>query len=92
MCKLKSGRVFCLSLGGENLLMVVTGSFSCFLCAFLEVFLRIVEKLEEVRGFSCSKASDGRVILVWMIFAGKLPVMDLDFGLGCFKYESKNRK
>jgi hypothetical protein len=72
--------------------MVVTGSFSCFLCAFLEVFLRVVEKLEEVRGFSCSKASDGRVILVWMIFTGKLSVMDLDFGLGRSKSESKNRK
>jgi hypothetical protein len=76
---------------GESL-MVVTGSFSCFLCMFLEVFLHVVEKLEEVRGFSCIKASDGRVILVWMIFADELSVMDLDFSLRCSKSESKNRK
>jgi hypothetical protein len=62
------------------------------LWAFLEVLLRVVEKLEEVRGFSCSEASDGRVILVRVIFASKLSVMDLDFSLGCSKSKSKNRE
>jgi hypothetical protein len=71
--------------GGDRLILLL-------LCAFLEVFLRVVEKLEEVRCFSCSKASDGRAILVWMIFAGKLPVADLDFGLRRSESESKNHK
>ncbi len=60
------------------------------LCAFLEVLPHVVEKLEEVRGFSCSEASDGRVILVRVIFAGKLSVVDIDFSLGRSKSKSKN--
>jgi hypothetical protein len=69
---------------------MMTNFVFALLCAFLEVLLRIVEKLEEVRGFSCSETGDGRVILVRVIFAGKLSVMDLYFSLGCSKSKSKN--
>ena len=37
--------------------------------AFLEVCLRIIQELEEVRGFSCSEASYGRAVLVRVVFA-----------------------
>ena len=46
-----------------------------------EVCLRIIQELEEVGGFSCSEASYGRVVLVWVIFASKLSVVDFNFSL-----------
>ena len=48
---------------------------------FLEVCLCIIQVLEEVRGFSCSEASYGRVILVGVIFASKLLVVNFYFSL-----------
>ena len=48
---------------------------------FLEVCLRIIQEFEEVRGFSCSEASYGRVVLVGVIFASKLSVVNFYFGL-----------
>jgi hypothetical protein len=42
---------------------------------FLEVCLCIIQELEEVRGFSCSEASYGRVVLVGVIFVSKLSVV-----------------
>ncbi len=71
---------------------MMTDFVFALLCAFLEVLLHVVEKLEEVRGFSCSEAGDGRVIFVRVIFAGMLSVMDLDFSLGFSKSKSKNRE
>ncbi len=62
---------------GGDLLTKVTDSR-----AFLEVLLRIVEKLEEIRGLSCSETGDGRVVLVGVVFASKLSVVDLYFNLG----------
>ena len=50
--------------------------------AFLEVCLRIIQELEEVRGFSCSEASYSRVILVRVVLASKLSVLDFYFSLG----------
>ena len=43
--------------------------------------MRIIQELEEVGGFSCSEASYGRVVLVWVIFASKLSVVDFNFSL-----------
>ncbi len=40
-------------------------------CAFLEVLLRVVEKLEEIRGLSCSETGNGRVVLVGVVLASK---------------------
>ena len=48
---------------------------------FLEVCLHIIQELEEVRGFSCSEASYGRVVLVGVIFASKLSVVNFYYGL-----------
>ena len=48
---------------------------------FLEVCLCIIQELEEVRGFSCSEASYGRVVFVRVIFASKLLVVNFYFGL-----------
>jgi len=48
---------------------------------FLEVCLCIIQELEEVRGFSCSEASYGRVVLVGVIFASRLSVLNFYFGL-----------
>ena len=52
-------------------------------CTFLEVCLHIIQELEEVRGFSCSEASYGRVVLVGVIFASKLLLVNFYFGLRC---------
>ena len=49
--------------------------------AFLEVCLRIIQELEEVRDFSCSEASYGRVVLAGVVFASKLSVVDFYFSL-----------
>jgi hypothetical protein len=59
---------------------------------FLEVFVCIVEKFEEVRGLSSTKAGDGGIILVRVIFAGKLLVVDLYFGFGRAESKAKNGK
>ncbi len=59
---------------------------------FLEIFLCIIQELKEVRGLGCREASDGRVVLVGVIFVGKLSVVDLDFNLRCAKPKPKNRK
>ncbi len=48
---------------------------------FLEVCLRIIQEFEEVRGFSCSEASYGRVVLAGVIFASRLSVVNFYFGL-----------
>ncbi len=49
---------------------------------FLEVCLRIIQELEEVRGFSCSEARYSKVVLVEVVLASKLLVVDFYFGLG----------
>ena len=38
--------------------------------------MHIIQELEEVRGFSCSETSYGMVILIGVVFAGKLLVVD----------------
>ena len=48
---------------------------------FLEVCLCIILELEEVRRFSCSDTSYGRVVLVGVIFASKLSVVNFYFSL-----------
>ena len=73
------------------------GGRSCSLtCAglstFLEVFVCIVEKFKKVRGLISTKASDGGIILVRVIFAGKLSVVDLYFGFGRTESKAKNCK
>ncbi len=72
-------------LAGEIFLTRVTD-----LCAFLEVLLHAVEKLEEIRGLSCGETGGGRVVLVWVIFASKLSVVDLYFNLERSKPESED--
>ncbi len=59
---------------------------------FLKIFLRIIQELKEVRGLGCREAGDGRVVLVRVIFAGKLLVVDLDFSLRCAEPKPKNCK
>ncbi len=61
-------------------------------CVFLKIFLRIILELKEVRGLGCREASDGRVVLVRVIFAGMLSVVDLDFSLRCAEPKPKNCK
>ena len=64
---------------------VLAGTGVKALCTFLEVCLRIIQELEEVRGFSCSEASYCRVVLVGVVLASKLSVVDFYFSLGCSK-------
>ncbi len=52
------------------------------LCKFLEVCLFVVKEFEEVRGLSCSEASNGRIVLIRVVFAGELSIVDLDLSLG----------
>ncbi len=59
---------------------------------FLKIFLCIIQELKEVRDLRCCEAGDGRVVLVRVIFAGKLSVVDLDFNLRCPEPEPKNCK
>ncbi len=59
---------------------------------FLKIFLCIIQELKEVSGLGCHEAGDGRVLLVGMLFAGKLSVVDLDFSLRCTKPKPKNCK
>ncbi len=59
---------------------------------FLKIFLRIIQELKEVRGLRCREASDSRVVLVGVIFAGKLSVVDLDFSLRCAEPKPENCK
>ena len=40
-----------------------------WLLVFLRVFVGVVEKFEEVRGFGCSESGHSGVILVWVVFA-----------------------
>ncbi len=54
--------------------------------------MRIVQKLEEGRSFRCGETSDCSIILVRMIFAGKLAIVDFDFGFGCSESETENRE
>ncbi len=61
-------------------------------CAFLEVCLHIFQELEEVRGFSCSEASYGRVVLVRVIFASKLSVVNFYFSLRCSEPKPQNHE
>ena len=58
----------------------------------LEVCLRIIQELEEVRGFTCSETSYGRVILVGVVFAGKLSVVDFYFSLRRSEPKPQNRE
>ena len=63
------------------------------LCATVEVLMHIVQKLEESRSFKCGETSDCRIILVRMIFAGKLAIVDdFDFGFRRSESETKNRE
>ncbi len=55
-----------------------------------EVFVRIVQELEECRSFECTKASDLWIILVRMILARKFSIVDLNFSFGCSKSKPKN--
>ncbi len=59
---------------------------------FSKIFLHIIQELKEVRGLGCREAGDGKVVLVGVIFAGKLSVVDLDFSLRCAEPEPKNHK
>ncbi len=54
---------------------------------FLTIFLHIIQKLDEVRGLS---VSDGRVILVRVVFVSKLSAVDLYFSLRRSKPRPKN--
>ena len=60
------------------------------LCAVFEVLMCIVQELEESRSFRCGETSDCIIILVRMIFAGKLSIVDLNFGFRRTKSETKN--
>ncbi len=51
-----------------------------------------VKKFKEVRGLISTKASDGGIILVRVIFAGKLSVVDLYFSFGRTESKAKNCK
>ena len=50
------------------------------LCVVFEVLVCIVQELEESRSFRCGETSDCSIILVRMIFAGKLSIVDFNFG------------
>ena len=50
----------------------------------------IVQELEESRSFRCGEISDCIIILVRMIFAGKLSIVDLNFGFRRTESETKN--
>ena len=54
--------------------------------------MSIVQKLEESRSFRCGETSDCSIILVRMIFAGKLSVVDFNFGFRRSESETKNRE
>jgi len=54
--------------------------------------VRIVEELKEDRRFCCVQASDRWIILVRMIFPGKLSIVYLYLCLGCSQSESKDGK
>jgi len=58
----------------------------------LEVCLHIIQEIEEVRGFSCSEASYGRVVLVGVICVSKLSVVNFYFSLRCAKPEPQDRE
>ncbi len=60
------------------------------LCEIFEVLVCIVQEPEESRSFRCGETSDCSIILVRMIFAGKLPIVDLNFGFRCSESETKN--
>ncbi len=73
--------------GGRSCSLTCTG-----LSAFLEVFVCVVEKFEEVRGLISTKAGDGGIVLVRVIFAGKLLIVDLHFGFGCAESKAESCK
>ncbi len=60
------------------------------LCAVFEVLVCIVQELEESRSFRCGETSDCSIILVRKIFAGKLSIVDFNFGFRCSESETKN--
>jgi hypothetical protein len=61
-------------------------------CAVFEVLVYIVQKLEESRSFRCGETSDCSIILVRMIFAGKLSMVDFNFGFRSSESETENRE
>jgi hypothetical protein len=61
-------------------------------CAVFEVLVCIVQKLEEIESFICGETSDCSIILVRMIFAGKLSIVDFNFGFRRSESETKNRE
>ena len=50
----------------------------------------IDEKFEEVRGLSSTKAGDGGIVLVRMIFPGELPIVDFDLRFGRSQAKSED--
>ena len=62
------------------------------LCAVFEVLVCIVQEPEESRSFRGGETSDCSIILVRMIFAGKLSIVDFDFGFRRSESETKNCK
>jgi hypothetical protein len=61
-------------------------------CAVFEVLVYIVQKLEESRSFRCGETSDCSIIFVRMIFAGKLSMVDFNFGFRRSESETENRE
>ncbi len=62
------------------------------LCAVFEVLVCIVQELEESRSFRCGETSDCIIILVRMIFVGKLSIVDFNFGFRRSESETENRE
>ena len=61
-------------------------------CTVFEVLVCIVQELEESRSFRCGETSDCSIILVRMIFAGKLSIVDFNFGFRRSESETENCK
>ncbi len=57
-----------------------------------DVFVCIVQELEECRSFECIQTSDCWIILVRMIFARELSIVSLNFSFGCSESKPKNRE
>ncbi len=67
-----------------------TGGWRYFSRTLFEVFVCIVQKLEERRSFGCIQTSDRWIILVRMIFARELLIVNLNFSFGCSESKPKN--